>query len=126
MNKKQSLDPSLSPTHFAPPFIERKAVKAVEDFFFHAFIASSKHSGGWKNSRKLCKPKTASRVCITVSNSPNSPGVYRCKHGKSTLMLKYKSSFGYETGLNYNKYTRYRYASYFKQAGVLVWSDCVL
>ena len=29
--------------------------------------------GSWENSRQLCKPETQSRVCITVSNSPNSP-----------------------------------------------------
>ena len=28
--------------------------------------------GGWENSRELCKPKTKSRVCITVENSPNA------------------------------------------------------
>ena len=35
--------------------------------------------------RQLRKPLSASRVCITVSNSPNSPRVYMrlCKHGKS-------------------------------------------
>ena len=26
-----------------------------------------------QNSRQLCKPSTASRFCITVQNSPNSP-----------------------------------------------------
>ena len=29
--------------------------------------------GSWENSTQLCKSSTASRVCITVSNSPNSP-----------------------------------------------------
>ena len=29
--------------------------------------------GSWENSRQLCKPETQSRVCITVSNSLNSP-----------------------------------------------------
>ena len=50
-------------------------IKAIEDFFFRVDIASSKHSGDWENSRKLCKPLTASRVCITVSNSANSSRV---------------------------------------------------
>ena len=27
--------------------------------------------GSWENSRRLCKPET--QVCITVSNSPNTP-----------------------------------------------------
>ena len=47
-------------------------IKAIEDFIC-VCIASSKHSGGWENSQKLCKPSTVSRVCITVSNSPNPP-----------------------------------------------------
>ena len=34
-------------------------------------ISWYKHSRGWENSRQLCKPSTSSRVCITVSNSPN-------------------------------------------------------
>ena len=29
----------------------------------------SLHSGGWENSRKLCKPETQSWVCITCLNS---------------------------------------------------------
>ena len=38
-----------------------------------------------KNSQKLCKSSTTSRVFITVSNSPNPPCVLMrlCKHGKS-------------------------------------------
>ena len=31
----------------------------------------SLHSGGWENSRKLCKPETQSWVCITCLNSSN-------------------------------------------------------
>ena len=44
----------------------------------------------WENSRKLCKPSTTSRVCITVSNSPNPSRVKMrlCKHRKSALLLK--------------------------------------
>ena len=42
---------------------------------FRVYIASSKHSGGWENSGQLCKPETAPRVCIIVSNSPNLPRV---------------------------------------------------
>ena len=49
-------------------------IKAIEHFF-GVYIASSKYSGGWENSRKLCKPSTTSRVCITVSNSPDPPQV---------------------------------------------------
>ena len=44
-----------------------------------------------KNSRQLCKPSTSSRVCITVSHSPNPSSVYirLCKQGKRFLVLKY-------------------------------------
>ena len=49
------------------------------------------HSQGWENSRPLCKPSTASWVCITVSNSPNPSCVYirLCKHRKRFLLLKW-------------------------------------
>ena len=33
------------------------------------------HSEGLENSPKLCTPSPTSRVCITVSNSPNPPRV---------------------------------------------------
>ena len=48
-----------------------------------------------KNSRQLCKPSTSSRVCITVSNSPNPSRVYirLCKHGKLFLLLKYEKLY---------------------------------
>ena len=49
-------------------------IKGIEHFF-RIYIASSKHSEGWENSRKLCKPSTTSRVCIAISNSPNPPRV---------------------------------------------------
>ena len=55
-------------------FFENYFIKAIEHFF-RVYIASSKHLEGWENSQKLCKPETTSRVCITVSNSPNSPRV---------------------------------------------------
>ena len=48
----------------------------------------------YKSNRKLfsclCKPLTSSRVCITVSNSPNPSRVYirLHKHGKRFLLLK--------------------------------------
>ena len=43
---------------------------------------------------QLCKPSTSSRVCITVSNSPNPFRVYirLCKHGKCFLLLNYSTS----------------------------------
>ena len=48
-------------------------------------IAWYKHWRGWENSQQLCKPSTLSRVCITVSNSPNTR---LCQHGKRFLLLK--------------------------------------
>ena len=53
---------------------ENDFIKAIEHFFC-VYITSSKHSEGWENSRKLCKPMTTSRSCITVSNSSNPPRV---------------------------------------------------
>ena len=41
-----------------------------EEGFFCVYIASSKHSGIGENSQKLCKPSSASCVCITVLSSP--------------------------------------------------------
>ena len=48
--------------------------------------------GGLGELRQLCKPSTSSRLCITVSNSPNPSRVYirLCKQGKRFLLLKYK------------------------------------
>ena len=45
--------------------------------------------GSWRNSLQYCKPSTASRVCIIVSNSPNSLCAWtrQCAHGKSPLLL---------------------------------------
>ena len=59
--------------------------------FSWVFIPWYKHSRRWENSRQLCKPETKSRVCITVSNSPNPSRVYKiirlCKHGKRFLLF---------------------------------------
>ena len=44
--------------------------------------------GGWKNLRKLCKPDTQSRVCITFKKFSNLPRVFKWDNvntGKSTL-----------------------------------------
>ena len=53
-------------------------------------------------SRQLFKPSTSSRVCITVSNSPNPPRVYirLCKHKKRLLLLKYIRFYVVVTCLN--------------------------
>ena len=45
--------------------------KSNRKLFSCVCIAWYKHSKRWENSRQLCKPSTSSRVCITVSNSPN-------------------------------------------------------
>ena len=37
---------------------------------------------------QLCKPSTSSRVCISVSNSPNPSRIRLCKHVKRFLLLK--------------------------------------
>ena len=73
-------------------FRETYFIKAIENFFSYVCIAWYKHSRRWENSRQLCKPSTLSRVCITVSNSPNPSRVYirLCKHGKRFLLLKCK------------------------------------
>jgi len=42
--------------------------------FFHVYIASSKHEGGWKNLRQLCKPETQSKFASS-ENSPSFPSV---------------------------------------------------
>ena len=57
--------------------------------FSWVWIPWYKHSRRWENSQQLCKPLTSSRVCITVSNSPNPSRVYirLCKHGKRFLLF---------------------------------------
>ena len=63
-------------------------INAIEHFF-HVYIIFSKHSEGWENSGKLYKPLTTSRVCITLSNSPNPPCVKMrlCKQEKVLYCL---------------------------------------
>ena len=51
--------------YFGKQFIQTR------EHFFHAYIALSKHSEGSENSRKLGKPLTSSRVCITASKVPS-------------------------------------------------------
>ena len=67
----------------------------VKQHFFRVYIALSKHSRGWENSRKLCKPSTTSRVCMTVSNSPNPPrvrgGYVNTKKCSIVLNIDYKT-----------------------------------
>ena len=62
---------------------------------FSVCIAPYKHERGWKNSRKLFKPETKSRVCITVENSSNASSVYirLCKHRKKVFHCFYKVTF---------------------------------
>ena len=66
--------------------------------FSSVCIAWYKHSRGWENSRQLCTPSTSSRVCITVSNSPNPSRIYirLCRHGKRFLLLRYNFWLNYK------------------------------
>ena len=61
----------------------------ITKIFSCVCIAWYKHERGWENSWQLCKPLTLSRVCITVSNSPNPSRVYirLYKHRKHFLLL---------------------------------------
>ena len=71
-------------------FNQRKLFyKSNRKLFSCVCIAWYKHSRRWENLRQLCKPSTSSRVCITVSNSPNPSRVYirLCKQGKRFLLL---------------------------------------
>ena len=62
-------------------------------------IAWYKHSRGWENSNE-----TKSRVCITVSNSPNPSCVYirLCKHGKRFLLLKWGSALARSPSVSFS------------------------
>ena len=72
-------------------FLGKLFYKSNRKLFSCVCISWYKHSRGWENSRQLCKPSTSSRVCITVSNSPNPSRVYirLCKHGKRFPLLNY-------------------------------------
>ena len=72
-------------------FLRKLFYKSNRKLFSCVCISWYKHSRGWENSRQLCKPSTSSRVCITVSNSPNPSRVYirLYKHGKRFLLLRY-------------------------------------
>ena len=71
-------------------FLGKFIYKSNRKLFSCICIAWYKHLRHWENSQQLCKPLTSSRVCITVSNSPNPSRVYirLCKHGKRFLLLK--------------------------------------
>ena len=64
--------------------------KSNRKHFSCVCIAWYKHSRRWENSRHLCKPSPSSRVCLTVSNSPNPSRVYirLCEHGQRFLLHK--------------------------------------
>ena len=76
-------------------FSRKSCYKSNGKFFFCVCIAWYKHSRGWENSQQLCKPSTSSRVCITVSNSPNASNDYirLCKHRKKDFYRFYKITF---------------------------------
>ena len=57
-------------------FLGKVNLQMQEKTFFRICIAWYKYWRGWENSRQLCKPQTNSRVCITVSNSPNPRLLY--------------------------------------------------
>ena len=71
-------------------FLGKVIYESNRKLFSCVCIAWYKHSRGLENSRHLCKPETKSRICITVSNSPNSCRIYigLCKHWKRSLLLK--------------------------------------
>ena len=48
----------------------RKVFKQSPKKVFRVYIAWYKDDKGWENSRKLCKPETKTRVCITVQSKP--------------------------------------------------------
>ena len=67
--------------------------KSNRKLFLCVCISWYKHSRGWENSGQLCKASTSSRVCITVSNSPNPSRVYirLWKHGKRFLLFNFNT-----------------------------------
>ena len=62
---------------------------AIENVFC-VCVAWYKHDRGWENSRRLCKPETKSRVCITVENSPNPSCVYIRLYRQKVFYCFYK------------------------------------
>ena len=76
---------AITKSFFSGKFIYKSNRKR----FSYIRIAWYKHSSGWENSPRLCKPSTLLRVCITVSKSPNPSRVYirLWKHGKRFLLL---------------------------------------
>ena len=69
-------------------FLGKLFYKSNRKRFSRVWIAWYKHSRLWENSRRLCKPSTSSRVCITVSPNPARVYIRLCKHGKHFLLLK--------------------------------------
>ena len=68
--------------------------KSNRKLFSCVCISWYKNSRGWENSRQLCKPSTSSRVCITVSNSPNPSHVYiKLLCGQGLIMACMQSVF---------------------------------
>ena len=58
-------------TEFCVFFSGKLFYKSNRKLFPCVCIAWYKHERRWENCRQLCKPSSSSRVCITVSNSPN-------------------------------------------------------
>ena len=76
-------------------FLGKLFYKSNRKLFSCVCIAWYKQSRGWVHSRQLCKPSTSSRICITVTNSPNPLSVYirLCKHRKNVFCCFYKITF---------------------------------
>ena len=83
-----------------PSFVElfwQIFYKSNRGLFPPVYIASSKHSGSWENSRHLCKPSTTSWVCLTVSNNREGPNLITpayCLHS-NRLMFHRSMEFCY-------------------------------
>ena len=61
--------------------------KSNRKLFSWVCIPWYKHSRRWENSRQLCKRSTSSRVCITVSNSPNPSCLYQAMQTRKTFSI---------------------------------------
>ena len=56
--------------------LKKTPIQAEKCKFTESYLSLSLNTrGSWGNSRKLCKPSTVSRFCITVVNSSNSLSV---------------------------------------------------
>ena len=61
--------------------------KSNKKLFSCVCISWYKHSRGWETSQQLYKLSTSSRVCITVSNSPNPSCLYQAMQTRKTFTI---------------------------------------